>query len=64
MKYCITIERTMRIAKWFEAADDESATKEAHRIVNNVKPEEFEGGDKESDWALCADDGTMIVDWE
>ncbi len=66
MKYCITIERTQRIAVWFDAEDDEAAEEKAGEIYNTTQdhPHEFESGDTEYDYALDREDGGTILDWD
>lgn len=62
-KYCITMERTLRIAKWFEAENDEIARGLADKIHMETKDSEYEGGDAEYDYALCHEGGCTVVDW-
>lgn len=63
-KYCITMERTQRVAVWFKAKNDEAAEKEAERINDAAKPEDFESGDEERNYALDdVSDGRTIIDW-
>ena len=52
MKYCITMERTQRVAVWFDAPNDEKAEKEADRIFGAATAADFEDGDEERDYAL------------
>ncbi len=44
MEYCVTMERTLRIAVWFDAPDDETAEKKAAEINQATGLEEFEQG--------------------
>lgn len=64
MKYCITMERTQRVAVWFEAENDEAAEQKAERIYDDTMPEDFESGSEEYDYALeDVSDGRTIIDW-
>lgn len=62
-QYCITMERTLRISKWFEAASDEAAEEVAQSVLLETDASEFEDGDIEFDYAVCSEDGLTIVDW-
>lgn len=64
MKYCITMERTLRIAVNFDAANDDEAREKASEIFDNTSQDDFEQGSEEYDYALCDDTGRTIVDWE
>ena len=65
MEYCVTMERTLRTAVWFEAPDDEAAEKKAAEINQATGLEEFEQGDVESDYALHnAETHQMVLDWD
>ena len=65
MEYNMTVERTLRIAITFEAENDKAAEEKANELFVDMieHPEKFEGGDKEHDYALCADGGRTVVDW-
>lgn len=64
MKYCITMERTQRVAVWFDAPNDEKAEKEADRIFGAATAADFEDGDEERDYALDnVDKGRTITPW-
>ena len=62
-EYCITMERTTRIAKWFEAEDDNQARELADKIHMETKDSEYEDGDSEYDYALCDGGGRTVVGW-
>ena len=62
-QYCITMEQTLCIAKWFEAEDDEAAEEIAAQIYEETDMEEFMSGDVEGDYALDSDDGRTILGW-
>lgn len=62
-QYCITMEQTLRIAKWFEAEDDEAAEDIAAQIYEETDVEEYMGAGMEGDYALVADNGRTILDW-
>lgn len=62
-QYCITMEQTFRIAKWFEAANDEVARTIASDLFYNTDVEEYMGGSSEDDYALESDDGRTIIEW-
>ena len=62
-RYCITMERTVRIAKWFEAEDDKQARELAEQIHLKTKDHEYEFGDSEYDYALASEDGRDLVLW-
>lgn len=63
MKYHLTIERTYRIGKEFEANSVEEAEAKAAELARNVGDEIFHG-DCESDYALCDEDYRTILDWD
>ena len=64
MKYCITMERTMRVALSFEAANDDDAIEKANRICQSADPSEFEDGVEERDFALVdGETHDLIIDW-
>ena len=63
MKYCVTMERTVRIAKWFEAENDKAAMDLAHLIHVRTDDSEYENGDSEYDYALCDETGKDLVYW-
>lgn len=65
MKYCVTMERTLRIAVWFDALDDEAAEQKAAEINQSTSLESFEQGDMERDYILCnMETQQMILDWD
>ena len=64
MEYCITMERTLRVAVHFKASSDVEACEKAVEIYNNAAPTDFEAGDEEHDYALCDTRGRTLVDWE
>jgi len=65
MKYCVTMERTLRIAVWFDAPDDEAAEEKAAEINQSTDLKEFEEGDVERDYALCdVESGRLLLDWD
>ncbi len=65
MKYCVTMERTLRIAVWFDAPDDEAAEAKAAEINQSTDLKEFEQGDVERDYALCnVENGRLLLDWD
>ena len=62
-QYCITMEQTLRIAKWFEAEDDEAAEDIAAQIYEETDMEEYMSVGMEGDYALDSDDGRIIIGW-
>ena len=65
MKYCITMERTQRVAVWFDARNDGKAEEKAMEIYGAVKPEDFDGGDEEYNFAVeNVSEGTTLIDWD
>lgn len=64
MEYCITMERTLRVAVHFEASSDDAACEKANEIYDNATPTDFEAGDVGHDYALCDTSGRTLVDWE
>lgn len=62
-QYCITMEQTLRIAKWFEAEDDEAAEDIAAQIYEETDMEEYMSVGMEGDYALDSDDGRTIIGW-
>ena len=63
-RYCITMERTTRIAKWFDADDHISAINAARKIFDETSKDEYESGDAEYDYAIsCETTGTDVVTW-
>ncbi len=65
MEYCVTMERTLRTAVWFEAPDDEAAEKKAAEINQATGLEAFEQGDVGHNYALCnAETHQVILDWD
>lgn len=63
MKYRLTVERIYRIGMEFEATNEEEAEAKAVELANNVGDEIF-CGDCESDYALCDEEGSTILDWD
>ena len=63
MQYCITMERRVRFAKWFEAPDDEAAREEAKLIELLTEDAEYEAGESEYDYAVACEDGRYIIHW-
>lgn len=63
MRYCITMERTARIAKWFDADDHIAACEAGAKIFSETTDEEFEIGDVERDYAIACDNGCDVVTW-
>lgn len=64
MEYCITMERTQRVAVTFTADSDDEAMEKAAEINTTAKPADFEGGTEEHDYALCDTAGRLLVDWD
>jgi hypothetical protein len=64
MEYCITMERTQRVAVTFTAESDDEAMEKAAEINTAAKPADFEGGAEEHDYALCDTAGRILVDWD
>ena len=65
MNYCITMERVVRTCVSFEAGSDAQAEEKATEIYNGMKPEDFEDGVEERDYALAeTDTGRLILDWK
>lgn len=63
-RYCITMERTQRVAVWFKAPNDEKAEEEADRIFDSTTAADFEDGDEERDFALDdVSNGRTIISW-
>lgn len=63
MEYCITMERTQRVAVFFTAENDDQAMEKAVEINNSAKSADYEGGTEEYDYALCDTAGRPLVDW-
>ena len=63
MEYCITMERTQRVAFSFTADNDDEALKKAAELNRTAAPTDFEAGDEEHDYALCDSAGHLLVDW-
>lgn len=63
MRYCVTMERTTRIAQWFEATSDEEAKIIAEKIHDDMKPSDYESGDEEQNYAICEETGRTVLDW-
>ena len=64
MEYCITMERTLRVAVHFDADSDDKARERAIEIYDSATPAVFEAGDTEHDYALCDTSARTLVDWE
>lgn len=64
MEYCITMERTQRVAITFTADNDDEALLKAAELNSAATPADFEGGDEEHDYALCDSSGNLLVDWD
>lgn len=64
MEYCITMERTLRVAVTFTAESDDEAMEKAVGIKRAAATAYFEGGTEEHDYALCDTAGRMLVDWD
>ena len=62
-RYCITMERTDRIEKWFDAADDEEAKQIADQIFENTEAGEYDFGELQHDYCLTNDVHEEIVSW-
>ena len=65
MRYCITMERTQRVAVWYDANDDEDAEWRGDQILADFQehPQKFADGDEEFEYAICSEDGGDIVTW-
>lgn len=63
MEYIITMERTQRIAVSYRADSDDAARRKASEIYDNTKPEDFESGTAEEDYAVDSEDGRVIEAW-
>ena len=63
MEYCITMERTQRVAVTFTADNDDQAIEKAAELNRTAAPTDFEAGDAEHDSALCDTAGHLLVDW-
>ena len=64
MEYCITMERTQRVAFSFSADSDDEALEKAAELNRTSTPADFEDGDEEHDYALCDGAGNLLVDWD
>lgn len=63
-KYCITIEKTERVAIWFDADGHGDAAAVAEKIFDGKDKMNFSGGDMEYDYAVvCLDDSVDVVSW-
>lgn len=65
MTYCITMEKTQRIAIWYQADSNEDAISKGETILakhQNVDSG-FSDGDVEYYYAIDASDGTSILQW-
>lgn len=62
-RYCITLELTKRISKWFEAECEDQAWELAEKINNETEDSEYEPGDSERDYSLCDAKGRTIISW-
>ena len=63
MKYHLTIERTYRIGKEFEADSDEEAEAMAAELYKTTG-NEILSGYCEGDYALCDEKYRTIIDWD
>ncbi len=63
MEYCITMERTQRVAVTFTADNDDQAIEKAAELNRTAAPTDFEAGDEEHDYDLCDSAGHLLVDW-
>ena len=59
----VTVERTYRISKDFEAERIAEAEEIAVKIACNIGEEIF-ACDVETDYALCDEQGCTIIDWD
>lgn len=57
------MERTLRVAKEFQAEDDTAAERVAARLLMETEDEEYEDGNCEYDYSLTSEDGKIIVWW-
>lgn len=64
MNYCITMERTLRVAVQFEADSDDEAYEKAKEIYDKSEPADYDQGEEEHDYALCDGAGNLLVDWD
>ncbi len=65
MRYCVTMQRTLRIVESFEAPNNEAAEEKAAEINRSTGLEEFKQGEVEEDYALCnAETRELILDWD
>ena len=64
MEYCITMERTQRVAVTFTADNDDQAIEKAAEINRASTHADFEDGDEEYDYALCNGAGGVLIDWD
>lgn len=62
-RYCITMERSLRISKWFDAENDEEAREQASLIHLRTEDEEYDSGDSEYDYALVNEDTNRTLVW-
>ena len=49
MEYCITMERTQRVAVTFTADNDDQAIEKAAELKRTAAPTQFDAGDEEHD---------------
>lgn len=66
MQYCITMERTQRIAVWYEANSDDEAITQGEAIFRERVDGDygFDGGSSEYDFEICHGNGMEIVQWD
>ena len=66
MQYCITMERTQRIAVWYEANSDDEAITQGEAIFRERVDGDcgFDGGRSEYDFEICHENGREIVQWD
>lgn len=64
MRYCVTIEKTKRIAIWFEAENDSEAEKKGITIASNITDDDLDLGDIDQDYSLVNEEnGKTLIDW-
>ena len=66
MQYCITMERTQRIAVWYEANSDDEAITQGEAIFRERVDGDygFDGGSSEYDFEIFHENGMEIVQWD
>lgn len=64
MRYCVTIEKTKRIAIWFDSENDSEAEKKAITIASNITDDDLDLGDSDQDYSLVNEEnGKTLIDW-